>query len=119
MAKVFGVHEIELRPGVTAEEFERFLAQEYAPAEAPPPAGLKVYHLKGDRGERAGKYLVLIEIDSVETRDHYFPAPGELSAAAQQYFDQRSESQQALDAKMDTLVTPVGEIYTDYVVIAG
>ena len=48
-----------------------------------------------------------------------FPAPGELSAAAQQYFDQRSESEQAVAAKLDTFVTPVGESYTDYVVIAG
>jgi len=119
MAMVFGVHEIDLRPGVTAEEFERFLAQEYAPGAAPQPAGWKTYYLKGDRGDRAGKYLVLIAIDSVETRDHYFPAPGELSAAAQQYFDQRSESEQAVAAKLDTLVTPVGESYTDYVVIAG
>ena len=30
MPKVFGMHEIELRPGVTPEEYEQFYAQELA-----------------------------------------------------------------------------------------
>jgi hypothetical protein len=59
MPKLFGLHEIELQPGVEPDEFERFFAEEVAPSPMVP--GLKVYLLKGDRGERAGRYLVLLE----------------------------------------------------------
>jgi hypothetical protein len=31
MPKVFGPHEVESRPGVTPEEYEKFLPKEFAP----------------------------------------------------------------------------------------
>ena len=31
MAKVFGIHQIELLPGVSGEAFEKFFRDEYAP----------------------------------------------------------------------------------------
>ena len=31
MPKVFGMHEIDLRPGVEPEDYERFFAEELAP----------------------------------------------------------------------------------------
>jgi hypothetical protein len=31
MPKVFGMHEIELQPGVEPEDYERFFAEELAP----------------------------------------------------------------------------------------
>jgi hypothetical protein len=34
------------------------------------------HHLKGDRAERAGKYLLLIELESPERRDQIFPSEG-------------------------------------------
>ena len=36
MAKVFGIHELELRPGVTPEQFDQFVRDEVARAPAPP-----------------------------------------------------------------------------------
>jgi hypothetical protein len=39
--------------------------------------GVKVHLLKRDRGVRAGKFLVFLEIESLEARDWYFPRPGE------------------------------------------
>jgi hypothetical protein len=71
MPKLFGLHEIELQPGVEPDEYERFFAEEVAPKFELP--GWNTHLLKGDRGERAGKYLVLLEIDSLEARDRYFP----------------------------------------------
>jgi hypothetical protein len=35
--------------------------------------GLKVHLLKGDRGVRAGRFLVFLEIESLEAPDWYFP----------------------------------------------
>jgi hypothetical protein len=119
MPKLFGLHEIELQPGVEPDEFERFFAEEVAPSPMVP--GLKVYLLKGDRGECAGKYLVLLEIESVETRDRYFPRPGagEESEEFTQFLEQHPETAAAFDKWQK--MSPFGsknEIYTDYVVVA-
>ncbi len=69
MARLVSIHEIELIDGADAVEFERLVA-EGAPQL---PVGWKSRLLRGDRGERAGKYAILYEIDSPEARDRYFP----------------------------------------------
>ena len=74
MPKVFGMHEIELQAGVEPEDYERFFAEELAPTLKLP--GWKTHLLRGDRGARGGKYLVLHEIESQDTRDRYFPDQG-------------------------------------------
>src|SRR5215211_9391078 len=73
MPMVYGLHEIELQPGVEPEEYERVFAEEFSPSFTLP--GWKTHLLKGERGERAGKYLILLEIESLEARDRYFPRP--------------------------------------------
>ena len=57
MSKVFGMHMIALKPGAKAADFEKFVTKEIYPR--PSLAGLKTYLLKGDRGDREGKYLML------------------------------------------------------------
>jgi hypothetical protein len=115
MAKVFGIHEIELRPGVTAEQFDQFMRDEVA--SAPTQQVWTIHVLKGDRGMRDGKFAVVIEIESVETRDRLFPDPGgEPSPEAQQHL----ASVSALMEKWASLATGPGEpgtVWTDYVEI--
>jgi hypothetical protein len=55
--KVLGLHTIELRPGVKAEDFEKFVIEEFYPL--PHYEGWKRYIAKGDRGEREGKYVLV------------------------------------------------------------
>jgi hypothetical protein len=62
------------------DEYERFFAEQVAPTVE--LQGWKTHLLRGDRGERAGKYLVLLEIESLEARDRYFPRPGEESESS-------------------------------------
>ena len=119
MTKVISIHEIELHPGVTTEEFERFLTAEYLPGVAPMPPGVSVAYLKGDRAERAGKFAVLFEVESVEVRDRFFPNSGEPSAELQYWRGRRTAAQEALEEKMHTFAAEIGEIFTDYTVIAG
>ena len=75
MAKIYATHEMELRPGVSDEAFERYIAKDSSFFGDLP--GVVIHLLKGDRGGRVGKYMVLFEFDSVETRDRYWPASGE------------------------------------------
>ena len=111
MAKVFGMHMIELHPGVKAEDFEKFIVDEVYPATT--FDGWNYYLLKGDRGERAGKYLMMVEIDSIEARDRIYPSPNEASEEAMKFH----QAQAAALEKWATLATPMNADSTDYVVV--
>jgi len=87
MPKVFSTWVITLRPGVTEGEFEQFL-REWDPA-APLP-GTRPRILKGERGEGLGKYLMLNEFESVETRDRYFPSRNQASKEAEELMQSKS-----------------------------
>jgi hypothetical protein len=115
MAKVFGIHYIALQTGVKPEEFETFAAQRWS--QLPSLPGLTTYLVKGDRGDRLNRYLLIFEFESKETRDRYLPAEGVASA----------EMQQALAAAAPVLAewtkyasfggSPT--IWTDYVALAS
>src|SRR4051794_16213157 len=55
--RMIGIHQLELKPGITAEQFEQFLAREFQHQRT--PSGWKTSILKGDRGERTGRYAVM------------------------------------------------------------
>jgi hypothetical protein len=116
MPKVFGLHEIELQPGVEPEEYERFFAEEIAPS--PQLPGWKTHLLKGERGARAGKYLVLLEIESLEARDRYFPGPHEESEEFTRFLEQHPEAAAALEKRYSSPFGRQTDITTDYVAVA-
>src|SRR4029453_6827012 len=116
MPTVYGLHEIELQPGVEPDEYERFFAEELALS--PELPGWKVHLLKGERGARAGKFLVLLEIESLEARDRYFPSPGEESEEFTRFFQEHPEAAAAWE-KWEKL-SPLGSkthVSTDYVAV--
>ena len=117
MAKVFGLHEIELRPDVTDEQYERFIREKVASLATFP--GWRWYLLKGDRGERDDKYLLMIEIESVAARDRFAPSPNQTSEEARQFSEAHPEVD-AVFAELEQLgsVPGVSTLYTDYVVVA-
>jgi hypothetical protein len=112
MSKVFGIHMVALLPGANADAFETYVRDELNPVLN--QEGWHSYLLKGDRGDREGKYLWMIEFDSVEVRDRLFPAPGVMSKEAQQAF----EGYTAIFEKWTTFATPMDTITTDYVVVS-
>ena len=71
------------------------------------------YLLKGDRGDREGRYLWMIEIESVEARDRVFPPSGEISEEAMQFH----AAQAPVLEKWAALATPIDIISTDYIVV--
>src|SRR4029450_4529734 len=82
MAKIYGITPIELREGVKGEDFERFWLYEYGPQGQ--LLGWTSHLLKADRGERAGKYAVIWELPSVESRNRIVPAPDQISEEGEQ-----------------------------------
>jgi hypothetical protein len=118
MTRVFGMHEIELNPSVNEEEFENFFLQEMAPASIFP--GWSIHLLKGDRGMREGKYLVLFEIESTEARDRFAPAPSQSNEATDQFLEKNKEILEPIFQKWATFSpTDLGANlnYTDYLVL--
>ena len=55
MAKVYSIHYFELKHDVSAEALEQFLADNPFPT----LPGWTSYYLKGERGERVGKYALV------------------------------------------------------------
>ena len=74
MTKIFSVHECDLKPGVSEEEFEKFMVEEMLPVYADTP--VKCYIVKGDKGRHNGKIGMVLMTD-VETRNRLFGPPGE------------------------------------------
>jgi hypothetical protein len=114
MPKVLGLHEVELPPGVTPEEYEQVFGKELA--SLPDFQGWKSYLLKGDRGDRAGKYLLLFQVESVEARDRYYPRPEEESEA-RRFAGEHPEAAAVWEKYAGSLSEPHNT--TDYLVIGG
>jgi hypothetical protein len=107
MAKVFGITPLELRPGVNGEDFVKFWLEELAPMGQ--RLGWTTHVLKADRGERVGKYAVIWELPSVESRDRIIMSDG-LTAEGKRLLE---PGFQTLNEKLATFVT--GWPNTDYV----
>ena len=118
MTKVFGMHEIELNPGVNEEDFENFFLKEMATGPIFP--GWRIHLLKGDRGVREGKYGVLFEIESAEARDRFAPGPNQSNEETDRFLEEHKETLDPLFQKWATFSsTDFGANlnYTDYLIL--
>jgi len=116
MAKVFGLHQLELKPDAKAAEFERFVRDEYSAV--PSLRGWQVSIAKGDRGENVGKYLLILEVESLEMRNRDAPGDGTFSPEVQQWIADSA----ALDEKLNSFLTKAAGMetpFTDYVVVGN
>ena len=100
MAKIFAFIPLELRPGITEQEFIKFYYEQYAPFGA--RLGWKGSVLKADRGERAGKFAAIWEIPTVEQRDRFQPALDQLTEEAKRLLGPEFDE---IDKKLYTYVT--------------
>lgn len=114
MAKVFGINLIALRPGVQGAEFERFVKEEIHSFQW--PQGVRLLLLKGERGDREGKYLMMLEFESVARRNWASPANGQLSA---EYLQMMEPVMAALNKWSTFASGPVDPTFTDYVVVSA
>jgi len=116
MSKVFGIHRVTLRPGISGKQFEKFYHDKMASGTMYP--GWKVHLLKADRGEHEGEYAVLFEMDSVQARDRYSPSPNKFSKEAEQFNQAHPEMVTLLEEWGKLASTPGdNDIYTDYVTV--
>jgi hypothetical protein len=119
MAKVYGIHEIELYAEVSEESFKKFFTEFAKLYEK--ESGWKVILLKGDRGQRAGKYALMYEIKSVKERDRFAPAHNESSEELDHWYEEHKEMAEDWSKKWASFSptdTGAHEEYTDYIKLA-
>ena len=89
MAKVFNITSLELKPGVTEEDFESFLKEESTLGFFSDTNSIGWYShvVKGIRGDRDGKNLILTEVESVESLDRFHPDDGEVTEDIKQWLE--------------------------------
>ena len=109
MGKVISVQPFDLKPGVTDADIEAHLRDSTFSV-----PGITVYVAKGDRGARNGQYVAIIETESAELRDRYFPADGSPSDEFTQLF----APFMAEDERFRKLTTWPNPDSTDYHVIS-
>ena len=114
MSKVYSFHMISLKAGASGPDFERYIHGGARVLDDGGLAGMTMRLLKGDRGDREGKYLVMFEFDSVERRNQLFPEAGPAARQGSAEFMQWMGAQGPALAKWDEYATPIDVIYTDY-----
>ncbi len=113
MAKVLGIHEVELGEADPAE-FERLARAVVAETW---PGGITFRLFKADRGTRDGKYLLLIEIDSVDVRDRIFPIEGEDPPEVVAFLEEHPTAGETWD-RLESYVPSIN-VGTDYVEVTA
>jgi len=118
-APVFSLYyiAIDTEAGVTPQQFETFVRQKGV--HIPSYPGWNWTVLRGLRGERAGQYLMLFEIDNATQRDLYVSADGNKTALARQFWNERPEALKILQEwKRYGTFSELPTLYTDYRLLA-
>jgi hypothetical protein len=106
MAKIVSIHMLAPRKGVTDDDFEQFVKEEWYPNFVP-PKGAVGYLLKGMKGDRQGRYAWIWEFESIELAERI----------ESEDLWRRPAGNEAVMAKWGAVEKGFGVIFTDYVVI--
>ena len=111
---ILGYHtgEFTLAEGVTSTQFEGFIAEEYLPALEKHFPGMKMFLLKGERGEHINNYGLLFYFENIEVRNEWIPEPGKLGEKGEKAL----EKMQDLVDKFYKMITQK-TTYTDWLVL--
>jgi hypothetical protein len=117
MPKVFSMHPIRFPDGVTDEEFERFVTEEMYLQ--PMFEGWDWYLLKGIRGEREGKTMIMFETESPEAFNRYYPLPaGSASEETRRFWEANPEARQKWTEESTKYTHSLSAMLTNYIVVA-
>jgi hypothetical protein len=115
--EVVAIRHLTLKKKTDPGAFEKFVAEEYAPAYQKFVPGVRALILKADRGENVGKYIHVYIFDSVHTRDLYFPAGKPMSEIGVRVFKPVSEAYSKLEQYVKGAPGSSSDKFTDYVAI--
>lgn len=114
MRRIFAIHEYELRHDTDSQEFESFLKNTLLSKELDMPGLDSRYLLKGYKGERKSKYLVLWIFKSEEALEELFGIEEKLKRGPVNFVNfEDNLLSKFLDRPADKIV------FTDYWELAG
>lgn len=117
IARVIGIHNLALHAGVTAEQFEQFIAENYHRIEDYP--GWKFRLLKGERGNRLDQYIVMMEIASEQALNQFYPDADIGTAEVGEFARAHQDTKQMYEEwKRFASFSGSPQIYTDYLAVA-
>jgi hypothetical protein len=96
---VVAVFECEITPeeGMTSQDLEKFYHEKYGPAYEKNFEGSQFCVLKGDRGERTGKYTEFVVFKSMEEYNKWLTEDGKLNEKAKQAYSNMGEIQERME----------------------
>lgn len=117
IARIIGIHNLALRPGVKAETFETFIAENHHRIEDYP--GWKFRLLKGERGNRLDQYVVMMEIESLAALNIFYPKP-DIATDIAFHFARAHQDTKLMYKEWKQFASFSGspQIYTDYLSVA-
>jgi len=111
---ILAFREIEIKSG-QEKFFEAFVTDELHPMTQQHIDGMYSYVLKGDRGVRKGKYLLVYCFKSYEVRNRYFPKEGEDESEA---YAEAVKDLSGLNAQLQAfMIEGSDDNYTDYLIV--
>lgn len=117
VARVIGIHNLALRPNISAEQFESFIADNHHRIEDYPDWKFRL--LKGERGNRLDQYVVLMEIASLDALDVFYPEPDIATDEAAKFAKAHRDTKQMYEEwKKLASFSGSPQIYTDYISVA-
>jgi len=113
LGEVIAIRYPEIKPDMEAE-FERRLMAEWLEDLHKGMEGLHIYWLKADRGERKGKYMMLLVFDTYERYRDYWTDEGQSTAAYNEVVEPYLEVIEAMSAYF---IEDAFDQYTDYIAV--
>ena len=111
--RLLGIHHLSLKDGVSPEDFERFIVEEYNPVLSGVFPGVNMMVMKGERGAEEGEFLLVYDAQSLYVRDWYWPTAGESSEASTAVMDACGDACSAVRDRYQSMAETTN--YTDYV----
>lgn len=96
-------------------KFEAFVEEEFHPAYQKNIEGYYNYVLKGERGDKIGKYVLFTVFDTADRRNEYYPVAGGL--ASESFVSQWKKVQDIDEIFRSYLPYSIDDDYTDYIVV--
>lgn len=103
--------ECNMKEGLTPDQFEIFYLEKFVPATNINFPGTEICLLKGNRGERTGKYVEFWVVESLKERNRWFPEPNKPSEEAKKAFNTMGE----IHGKLGEMIS--GVTFTGYIVL--
>ena len=112
---ILGLHEVTvtLDPDVTMNQYLEFMNNKFKPEFDKMFPGLKIFVLKGTRGENENGIALLYWVDSEELRDKLFPNNSDISEEFTKAYEKMSKTVEELGAMEVSFSTE----YTDWKVL--